>query len=94
MADDPSAFQFDVEYNGHRQSIRGRLRGNLVLMEPAAGEQTSGRAWAGTTFWIPLGATDAQAVQTRGVAASDGQPAPTTWPLPPWWRVPPSGQPE
>jgi hypothetical protein len=84
---DASAFTFDVEYNGVRQSVRGRLSGNLVTLAPAAGTSLSPAAWRHATFWLPAGSTPEQAASTAAVAASAGQPSPMTWPRTPFGQA-------
>lgn len=86
--DDPSAFRFEVIYNGERQSVFGEVRGNLVLLKPEAGVTLASQEWRHAVFWIPKGATAAQEVHTRAVAASKGQPMRTSWSYPRWWTVP------
>lgn len=81
-------FSFDVEYNGLRQTVRGKLRGGLVLLNSADGQMLRPPEWANAVFWIPRGAGRAQESQSRTTAASSGQPAPTAWPVPAWWTMP------
>lgn len=87
-ADDPTAFAFDVEYNAQRQTVRGYLKRNLVILEPQAGQTFTGAGWTPCLFWSPAGATPDQEKRTREAAASTGQPGVTVWPLPSWWAAP------
>lgn len=84
----PDAFTFDVEYNGQRQTVEGQLRGGLTLLRPAGGDTLSPEAWKHATFWVPDGATLAQAAKVSAVAASNGQPSLSAWPWPAWWVAP------
>jgi hypothetical protein len=81
-------FTFDLEYNGRRQTVEGRLSGGVVKLRTMAGEALSPQAWAHATFWIPQGATATHAEKTRDVSGSAGQPGLMAWPWPAWWVTP------
>lgn len=84
----PDSFNFELEYNGRRQTVEGELRGGLTLLKPTGGEMRNPPGWRHAVFWIPSGATAEQAANTRAVAASDGQRSATVWPWPTWWMAP------
>jgi hypothetical protein len=85
-ASDTEAFTFDIEYNGVRQTVRGRLHGGVVTMAPEAGTVLSPDDWRYTTFWLPAGSTAAQRDATTTVANSAGQPPPANWPVTPFGK--------
>ena len=79
---DPTAFTIDVDYNGVRQTIRGRHADGVTTLTPAAGLTFAPHDWRHAVFWAPAGSTDAGVAAARTAADSPGQPSPTTWPPP------------
>ena len=87
VSGDPSAFSFDVEYNGQRQTVQGYLKNNQIELEPQAGQTVAGGGWTPCVFWSPAGASAEQERKTGQEAAAATEPGAALWPLPAWWSA-------